>query len=309
MNRARALGLLSSTAVAAATPLGARAATIRVGATPSDSYSEPLYVDAAGAIARAGLAVEVTVFSSVGALVQALIGGAIDVGLADMLQVAGMHLHGLPYSFFAGGGLYTSTSPTTALVVPRESPISKAVELEGQTVSVVALGSLSDVVTKNWLARNGADLAKIKFIELPVSVTIPTLLRGAVAAGFIGEPFLTQFKEQIRPLGRAMDTVAPTFLISAWCASNAWLSARDGTPRRLAQALYATGAWANSHHAETAGILAGASKIALESVRAMNRVSWATGLDPRLMQPVIDAAARFHVLERPIPARDLVIGV
>lgn len=294
---------------AAAWPAPARAASLRIGATPSDSYSEPLYFDAAGAMARAGLSPEVTVFPSVGALVQALLGGAIDVGLADMLQVAGMHLHGLPFSFFAGGGLYTSSSPTTALVVPKESPIARAAELEGKTVSVVALGSLSDVVTRNWLQRNGADLTKIKFIELPVSATVPTLLRGTVAAAFIGEPFLTQFKEQVRPLGRAMDTIAPTFLISAWCASNAWLAARDGMPRGLARALYATAAWANAHHPETAAILAGASKIDLQSVRAMNRVTWATALDPRLMQPVIDAAAAFHVIERAVAARDLIVTV
>jgi NitT/TauT family transport system substrate-binding protein len=303
--------MLAATPLAAA-PEPARSQTstpVRIGATPSDSYSEPLFLTSAGALQRAGLSAEVTVFSSVGAIVQALLGGAIDVGLADMLQVAGMRLRELPYAFFAGGGLYTSSSPTTALVVAKESPVRKATDLEGQTLAVVALGSLSEVVTKNWLVHNGADVGKITFVELPVSATIPAVLRGTVAAGFVGEPFLTQGKDRIRWLGRAMDTVAPLFLISAWCASNAWLAANQRVAKQLALAFYATARWANEHHADSAKILAGVSKLDLEEVRTMNRVTWATTLEPQLMQPVIDAAVKFHVLERPVAARDLIASI
>lgn len=312
--RATALRMLAVAPLAAAPltamPLAARAdGPIRIGATPSDSYSEPLFFDQAGTLRTAGLTADVTVFSNVGAIVQALLGGAIDVGLADMLQLSGMHLRGLPYSFFAGGGLYTSTAPTTALVVAKESPVAKASDLEGQTVAVVSLGSLSEVVTKNWLVRNGADLSKIKFVELPSSATIPALLRGTIAAGFAGEPFLTQMKDRIRWLGRAMDTIAPTFLISSWCASNAWLAANGEVARRLTQALYATARWANSHHAASGAILSNVSKLDPESVRTMNRVTWATTLEPRLMQPVIDAAARFHIIERSVPARELIAQI
>jgi len=263
-------------------------------------------LESAGVLGH-GLAVDVTLFANVGAIVQALLGGAIDVGLADMLQVAGMHNRGLPYGFFAGGGLYSSAAPTTALVVTRESSVRTAADLNGQTVSVISLGSLSEVVTRNWLARNGADLASIKFIELPASATIPTLLRGTVAAAFIGEPFLTQAKDQIRWLGRAMDTIAPSFLISAWCGSTRWLEQNRQSVRRLTQALYATAAWANAHHAESAVALATASKLDLASARSMNRVTWATALEPRRMQPVLDAATAFHLIERPVAAADLIV--
>jgi NitT/TauT family transport system substrate-binding protein len=310
ISRARCLAAFASAPLFAAQRSGARPpAAVRIGATPSDSYSEPLFLQGAGAPAHFGLSAEVTVFSSVGAIVQALLGGAIDVGLADMLQVAGMRIRGLPYAFFAGGGLYTSATPTTALVVARESPVRKAADLEGQSIAVVSLGSLSEVVTKNWLVENGGDIGKMRFIELPVSATIPAILRGTVAAGFVGEPFLTQGKDRIRWLGRAMDTIAPRFLISSWCASSEWLGAHSRTARELALAFYATARWANAHHDESARILADVSKLDLQEVRTMNRVTWATSLEPRLMQPVIDAAVKFHAIERPVAARDLIAEV
>ena len=282
---------------------------IRIGATPSDSYAEPLFLDAAGALQRAGIAAEVTMFANVGALVQGLLAGAIDAGPVDMLQVAGMHNHGLPYAFFAGGGLYSSAAPTTALTVARESPVRKAADLNGASVAVVSLGSLSEVVTKNWLVHNGGNIASMKFIELPASATIPTLLRGTVAAAFVGEPFLSQAKDQIRWLGRAMDTIAPSFYINAWCASRAWIDRNGDAAHRFEQALSATARWANAHHAESAALLAKASKIDLDTIRAMNRVTWATALEPHRMQPVLDAALPFGIIDRPTAATDLIVKV
>ena len=310
VSRRCALALLAAAAsVAPRRAIAQAATTVRVGATPSDSYAEPLFLESAGALRRSGIAVDVTVFANVGAIVQALLAGAIDASLADMLQVAGMHNRGLPYAFFAGGGLYSSTAPTTALVVPRDSPVRKAADLDGQSVSVVSLASLSEVVTKNWLVRNGGDIASMKFIELPVSSTIPTLLRGTVAASFIGEPFLTQAKDQIRWLGRAMDTIAPSFYITAWCASRAWLDRNADLARRFQEALYATARWANAHHPESAAVLAKASKIDLDNLRTMNRVSWSTELDTRRMQPVLDAALTYHAIDRPTTAADLIAKV
>jgi NitT/TauT family transport system substrate-binding protein len=310
VSRRCALTLLAATAVAAPRRGAAQsAAPIRIGASASDSYAEPLYLESAGVLQRYGLTVDVTLFASVGPIVQALLAGAIDVGLADMLQVAGMHNRGLPFAFFAGGGLYSSAAPTTALVVPRDSPVRKAADLDGQSVSVSSLASLSEIVTKNWLVRNGGDIASMKIIELPVASTIPTMLRGTVAAAFVGEPFITQFKDQIRWLGRAMDTIGPSFYISSWCASRTWIERNADAAHRLGQALYATARWANAHHPETAAILAKASKIDLDSIRTMNRVTWSTELDTRRMQPVLDAALTYHVIDRPTAAADLIAKV
>lgn len=305
--RRRALALLAAVSAGTMRRASAQpAAPIRIGATASDSYAEPIYFDGAGALRRYGLAVDVTLFASVGPIVQALLAGAIDAGLADMLQIAGMHNRGLDYAFFAGGALYSSNAPTTALVVPRDSPVRKAADLDGASIAVASLASLSEIVTKSWLARNGGDIGSMKFIELPVAATVPTLLRGTVAAAHVGEPFLTRFKDQIRWLGPAMDAIAPSFYISSWCASQAWIAGDAERTRRFVGAIYATARWANAHHPETAALLASASKLDLDELRTMNRVAWATSLETRRMQPVLDAALTFHVIDRPTAATDLI---
>ncbi len=80
--------------------------------------------------------------------------------------------------------------------------------------------------------------------------------------------------------------------------------------RRLATALYDTARWANGHHDETAPILAKYAKLDLARIRAMNRTRYATSLDPKLMQPVLDIALRYNLLEKPkSPAADLIARI
>jgi hypothetical protein len=47
------------------------------------------------------------------------------------------------------------------------------------------------------------------------------------------------------------------------------------------------------------------SKIDIDRVRTMSRVQFATGLDPKLAQPLLDFAATYKLLERPTNAADL----
>ena len=65
--------------------------------------------------------------------------------------------------------------------------------------------------------------------------------------------------------------------------------------------------WANAHQSESAEILAKYSKIDLERVRSMTRITYATTLEPRQLQPTLDVAVRYNQLERPVDARTLIV--
>ena len=61
---------------------------IRIGGGPTDSYIEPFLALDGGFFQRAGLNVEVTPLSNGAAIAAAVAGGALDVGLGDMNQIA-----------------------------------------------------------------------------------------------------------------------------------------------------------------------------------------------------------------------------
>jgi NitT/TauT family transport system substrate-binding protein len=305
--RARALGLLASTAVLAPRLALAQAAKIRLGSVMVETYAEPYYAVDEGLFTRAGLDVEMSNFSNAGAVTAGGRGGAGDVGMADMIQLANAVLHGVPLGFFAGAALWTSDAPTHFMCVAKNGAVRGAKDLEGQTVAVTALKSISEIAAREWLRVGGADVDKVKILELTFASMPAALARGTVQAAFIGEPFLSAAGDDVVRIGKPYDAIARQFYIGAWFVTRDWATKNPETARRLTQTVYDIARWANSHHADSAPILAKYTKLDVERIRAMQRTSYATSLDPRLMQPVLDVAARYKLIERPVLAADLIV--
>jgi NitT/TauT family transport system substrate-binding protein len=160
-----------------------------------------------------------------------------------------------------------------------------------------------------WLTRNGADMTKVKIFELPFSTMVPGLQRGTVAAAFIGEPFISGAKQDVRILASTYDTIAREFYIGAWFGPKDWPQKNPEVLKRFTAAIYETARWCNGHRDETAVMLAKASKLDIERVRAMARSSFATTIDPKLMQPVIDMAVKYKLLAKRVNASELIMKV
>jgi NitT/TauT family transport system substrate-binding protein len=306
--RSRVIALLAGAAVVRAPRVSAQPARlIRIAAAPSDSYAEAYYALDGGFFARAGLNVDVTTLPNGAAIAQAMAGNAVDVGIGDIVNVANVVNAGLPLAFFAGSGIYQSSAPTTLLVVAKNSPVTSAKELEGLPLAVAALASMSSLGVRSWLQQNGADLEKVKLIEMPFPQMQPALERGLIAAALVSEPFIAETREGTRVLAKAFDAVARAFYITGWFSTRSWLAANADIVRPLTQAIYETARWAATHHDETATILVKYTKLDPSRSRAMTRVAFTPSLDVRLIQPVLDVAYRYRQLDRPVAAGDIVL--
>jgi NitT/TauT family transport system substrate-binding protein len=312
-SRLRALQLIAA-ASAAGLPRYVRAqslTTLRVGGGTNDTFAEPHYGQEAGIFAKYGLNLEITDFPNSQQQVVAAAGGALDLGMADMIQLAAPIEKGVPLAYFAGGCLYRHDAPQTLLVTARDGPIHAPKDLNGKTVGVVALNSISWMSVTEWLKRGGADVSSIKIFELPFSTMIPGLQRGTVAAAFLAEPSITAGKQSgdIRVVASTYDTIAPSFYIGAWFGPKDWPQKSPDVMKRFTAALYETARWCDTHRDETAISLSKLSKIDLDRVKAMNRGSYATSIDPKLMQPVIDMAVKYNLLAKRVDASTLIMKV
>lgn len=302
MSEARAIrrreALAAFGALGAAAALGGRAGaaeeTLRVAGVPFDQTAEPYYARAMGFYRKAGLAVELDSFSTSGAAIAAAVsGGAMDIGVSNIPSLAAAHARGVPFVILAPAGIYTSASPVDALMVAKSSPIRTARDLEGKTVAVNGLKSIAQFGPQAWIDQNGGRSEKVNFVEIPASQTIPALESGRVDAGLVIEPFLSAGKNVARVLANCFDAIAPRFIVSGFFTTPAWARAHADTVRRFQQAMEQTAVWANANHAETAKILAQASKIPEARINATNRVAYAERADPALIQPVIDIVAKY----------------
>ena len=265
------------------------------------------YAQEGGFFTKAGLAVEMTSFPSTGGIMPGIAADALDVGIGDMIQIATATQHGVPLGFFAGGALYSSDSPTTVLCVSKNSSIRTAKDLEGQTVAVPAFGTQSAASTSEWLRANGADVAKVKLFELSFTLAGAALERGTVQAAMLGEPFINFARNDTRVLAKPFDVIAKSFYINSWFAKRDWAARNAPLLRRFTAAIYEAGRWANTHQDDTLQILAKVQKLEIERIRTMARITWASSLETRLMQPVIDIGAKYKLLDQRVAAGDLIV--
>jgi NitT/TauT family transport system substrate-binding protein len=305
--RRTALGLLAAAPLAFA-PFPARAQTlrhVRIGAGTDDAFMQPYYAQELGLYKKANIDPEIIHAANPGAYAELLAAGGIDCGMADPTAIAQAFVKGLPFAYFAGGPLSTRKSPTLVLNVAKNSPIRTAKDLEGKTVAIISVHGTMQITTTEWLTRNGADASKVKFFELHFPEMTAALTRGTIDAALLGEPFLTENKADIRAIGVPFDTVAEVFYIFSWFARRDWIAANNDLAHALAATFYEAGKWANAHRAESAVIESNTTKVELSVVQTMQRNPLSTSLNAAYMQPLLDMAARYKVIDRPITAAQL----
>jgi NitT/TauT family transport system substrate-binding protein len=282
---------------------------IRMPAVATETFAETLYAQESGAFTRAGLNVELQLFASGAPANQAMGGGALDVSANDPLQLIGAIEHGVPFRYFAGGLLHVGDAPTTELCVAKNGPIKTAKDLEGQTIAVPTVLNLASLSAREWMAQQGADPTKARFVELPNPAMPAAIARGAVAAGMLGEPFITLSANETRVLANSYNTIADHFILNAFYARRDWLAANADLAHRLAAALYDAARWANTHHADTLAILVKYGKLDPDKLANVRRATYATTLDPTLLRPVIDIGLKYKVIDKALAPSEMIAKV
>ena len=297
---------LSTVPVALALPGVAQSDTIHAGGTFSDTFAEGFYADALHSFKKSGLDVDITQFANGPAQMTAVLGGALDIGLSDTVSLATAISKSAPFVVIAGAGMYRSAAPTTALCVPTNSALKTAKDLQGKTIAILGLHDVTEIGTWSWLERNGVSPDAVKFAEIPLPQVPGALDRGAVDAGILAEPFLSQsVGKTVRVLAYVFDSVAPQFYISAWFTSKAFYAQHQSQIKQFVNVIYQTAAWANTHRPESAVILSQVTKVPLATVQAMTRVTYGTALDPQLIDPVLAALYKYQVISRRLTAAEM----
>jgi NitT/TauT family transport system substrate-binding protein len=297
--RSRALGLLAAGAFLRPRAAGAQSVPVkvRVGSVPADTYAGGYYALDLGLFDKAGLSVEITPFTNGAAMAAAAAGGSIDIGVGDATELANGISRGLPFVLIAGGGMYSTAAPTTTLCVAKTSTIAHAADLEGQTVAVVSLVSLMSSGVKSWLTQSGADISKIHFVELPFPQMPGALSRGAIAAATLSEPIMSDATStDAKFFSKPYDAIAKQFNISDWFTTRDWLAQNGDAAKRFVGAIYDAARWANTHHDESAAILAKYTKVDVDRIKRMNRSGYATSLQAAMVQPVLDTSFKYKAL-------------
>lgn len=299
----------------AALVLGAGAAgqaqtvPLRIGIGPSDAYGEASYGVDAGIFQSAGLDVEITGFNSGTTAQAAMLAGQIDIVGTTPLPIANAVIRGIPLVLVAAGAVNTAKASQSIMCVRKDSPIRTAQDLIGKTVCFNAIRTGSELALDAYLSKNGVDISRVRTIEVSAAEMGAAVERGTVDAFVAGEPALSSAlrANNVRVFVDPMQYIAPRFMYSAWFSSPAFVQRNPDLIKRFTQTMYAVAKWANTHHAETAVIIARYTKLDVGDVNHMIRADFSESLRLSELQPLLDEAAKFNYISRPMQASELLL--
>ncbi len=306
MKRRDALGCLAGGALAVAARPAFAADAVRIATIPLDAGAEVYYALDTGFFRDVGIDAQIQSISNGAAIGSAVASNAVDIGFSNLISIGEAYKRNLPFTVIAPGSLWSIKSPTTVLMVPKDSGVRTARDLNGKTIGVNGLKNILQYGAQAWIDKNGGDSSTVHFIEMTFPQTLEGLKLRRIDAGLVAEPFIEVAKSDARILAPALDAIAPNLLIGCYFTTKAWASAHPDLVARFALVIEKTAAWANAHQRESGPILVKYAKLDPETLKTMLRVVYATHFDTTQMQPVIDVAAHYGGLTASFPVGDLV---
>jgi NitT/TauT family transport system substrate-binding protein len=313
MTRAHASALLFGGVAAGAMRLPGMAqssGTIRVATIPIEGAMQPCYAKDMGYFAKAGIDVDIQLIAGGSAIAAAVLSNSADIGYSAVDTLATARSKGVQLVVVAPGSEYVSeaTGHDAALVLPANSTIRSAKDLNGKTIGVNSLSGIALLGTRVWIDQNGGDASTVKFAEVPFSTMPVALDTSRVDAVQVAEPFIDAARKSGRVLTYGMnDAISKHFLISAWFTTPQWAAAHPDALKRFASAMHDASVWANqkSNQGKSGEILGKYTKLDASVIATMSRAVFADQLTPALLQPLIDVNAKYSKIAA-VPAQELI---
>lgn len=282
---------------------------VRVGGVPEDSITPALWAAQSGTFKKFGLDVDVQSQRSGSNVASAVLGGSYAFGKSSLPSLIIAHTKNIPFVLVAPGGLYEAANPIIRLLVRSDSPFKTGADLNGKTIAVSSLSDMYVIATRDWVEKHGGDAASLKLIEMPISAVAPALEQGRIDAGCCIEPELQAAlaSGKVKALCAPCDAISPDYLYSGWFTTADYAAKNKAVVEAFGKAILEANAYCAKHHSETEAALSKFSSVPVATIAKMRRVNDATVLDAKLIQPLIDAAARTNVIPKSFDAKELLV--
>jgi NitT/TauT family transport system substrate-binding protein len=212
---------------------------------------------------------------------------------------------GIPIKIIAPASIYNAATPTSGIIVLKNSPIRKAADLNGKTIATRDIQNMSFYGAKAWIDKNGGDSKSVKWVEINDAQAMAAMQAGRVDAASVSEPALDDaiHNPDGRLLGACYDAIGNGFMIAAYFVTEDYARTHPDVCRKVNAAILEAGVWGNKNRAASAKILEKYSGVPVPPTNT--RVTYAERTRPADVQPVLDLLVRYGVITTPMKAVDL----
>jgi NitT/TauT family transport system substrate-binding protein len=308
LSRSQVLAALGAMAVVGPRVVGAQTLErIRFGGVPTDDMTPIYYAIKNGMYEKAGLQMEINPTASGTIATTAVVSGAYDMGKGSLIASLVAHLRGLPLVVVANGSIWDPKVPYNLALVAADSTIKTGADLNGKTGGAAGLNDLNQLVIQAWVDKHGGDSRTMKWIEIPNSAAGEAVAQHRIDVCALQEPQLSAELAggRVKALAPVYSAISEHFCFGVYFANAEWAAKHSDAVKRWVKVTYEASTYTNTHHAETVDMIAEITKIQPAIIAKMARVANATSSDPSLLQPLIDAAAKYKNIPRSFPAKEL----
>jgi NitT/TauT family transport system substrate-binding protein len=193
-----------------------------------------------GFFAKHDLDVTATAVANQGVVVSSLASKSAEIGFTVTISMLQARDAGLQMKAIAGAAAFPIPTPRNVGVVAKTgSGIKTPADLVGKRVGVIGLRAFHHIMVQRWLAENGVDYNKVRFVEVAFPLGPDLLKAGQVDAVVSVDPF---FKRMIDTgvgyvVGDFMGTVPDGTLIDFYMSTAEWAKDNLAAARGFRDAL------------------------------------------------------------------------
>jgi len=281
-------------------------ARVRVGLSGQQGHGGAEYAIGQGWFTEQGLDIEpVTMPGNVGALL-AVVGGSADIAGTNVFAHLWLREQGVDVRAIAADAAEERANPIHAILVPGNSAIQTASDLEGKRLGISGNNSNDRVMVQAWLESQGADPSQVELVEMPESVQWRALLEGRVDAVSAAEPLATTgLAGGARLLAHHYADLNASTVLSYYVATGDWLNRNADVVRRFARAVHRANAALEANPELKHQAAQERLGISAELAGRVHQPTLQTRIDPAAIQWWADAGVRMGFIQRPLNAQDL----
>jgi NitT/TauT family transport system substrate-binding protein len=234
------------------------------------------------------------------AITPGVVSGDFDIGFSNTVSLLIAGSKDLPVQIISQGVLGESddAKPWADLLVKKSGPIKSPKDLEGKTVAVNTLNNICGVTINASLEKEGVDISKIKYTEIPFPEMIPALEKDRVDGACVVEPFVSQGKAGgMRGIDPFYFNTAPNLTVATYFASKDYIAKNEAVVDRFVTAMKKSLEYAQAHPEEVRGVLTEYTEIPPEAAQKINLPIWGPDLTKDTIEQLSQLSKKYGYLE------------
>lgn len=287
---------------------GGQKTTVNVGLIPIMDVA-PIYLGRKkGFFSDHGLKVNVKTAQGGAEIVPGVMSGQFQFGFSNVVSLMLAQEKGLPLQIVANGNNSTGEKGEdfSAVVVPEDSSIEDAADLEGKKVSVNTLQNIGPATVGAAVEKAGGDPSKVNYVELAFPDMPAALKKGRVDAAWVVEPFTTITRQAgARPVAWNFASAAPNLMVAGYFTSDKYAKQHPEVVEAFRAAMKKSLKYAEEHPGEVREIVTSYTDIEPDLLKKTTLPKWPTDINRDSMQTMAKLSKKYDIVSSDVDLNKL----